>query len=475
VVAVVVTGGVMSILDTTIVNVALDSLSRDLHSSLDNVQWVVTAYLLSLAAVVPASGWIARRYGTRRVYLTAIALFTIGSALCGMASSIGELVVFRVVQGIGGGLILPVGQMIVVRAAGPTRLARVISVMQVPIVLAPVWGPTVGGLLIDTVGWRWIFFVNVPIGIAAVLAGARRLPANDPESSPAFDLPGLLMVAVGLVAVTYGLANIGQTSAQGAAPVAAPLGVGVFLIAMFVRRALRVPRPLLDVRLYRNLAFSAAALSIVMFTMATYGSMILLPLYFQVLRHKDAMITGLLLAPRGIGASVGSLVSAPLIDRFGCGISAAIGGIVGCLCAAPLVLLGGHTSFWMAGAAMLVGGFGNGLASTPSMTAALRVVEPHQVSDATPQINILSRTGGSIGTAMVTVLLQDRLTQAHGSYSAQSRAFSTTFQWVPFFSGLAVLPSFVLIYAERRRAGTKASVPALDAQPVIGQVLEDPA
>ena len=461
VVAVVVGGGVMTILDTTIVNVALTTLSRDLRARLDSVQWVVTAYLLSLAAVAPVSGWAARRFGSKRVYLTALALFTIGSALCGFASSIDELIVFRVMQGVGGGLIVPVGQMIVVRAAGRGNLARVLSAMQVPIVLGPVWGPTVGGLLIDNVGWRWIFFVNVPIGIAAVVAGSRRLPPDEPEPIRAFDLPGLLLLSGGLVALTYGLAEVGRDHGSAAA-VVAPLAAGVVLVAAFVGRARRTEHPLLDMRLYRNKAFSAAAVTIVTFTMATYGSMILLPLYFQILRHEDAAITGLLLAPRGLGASIGTLLSAPLTDRFGSGVSAAIGGTAGCLCALPLVLLGGHTSYWLAGAAMLAGGFGNGLASTPAMTGALRVVQPHQVADATPQINILSRVGGSIGTALVTVLLQNRLTHAGGSYSARSHAFSTTFEWVPFFSGLAVLPTFFLIRAERRHDVSRPVVAAIE-------------
>jgi hypothetical protein len=140
---------------------------------------------------------------------------------------------------------------------------------------------------------------------------------------------------------------------------------------------------------------------------------------------------------------------------------------MGCLCALPLVLLGGHTSYWLAGLAMLIGGFGNGLASTPAMTAALRVVQPSEVADATPQINILSRIGGSIGTAMVTVLLQDRLTHAGSSYTARSHAFSTTFEWVPFFTGLAVLPTFLLIRAERRNSGSGVVTSVLDSVPPV--------
>ena len=174
---VVILGAIMSVLDTTIVNVALDTLSRDLHTSLDNIQWVVTVYLLALAAVIPVSGWAASRFGARRVYVVSLLLFTAGSALCGLAWSPGSLIAFRALQGIGGGMLMPVGQMVLVKAAGPRNLPRVMSAIGVPIVMAPVFGPTLGGLLVQHAGWQWIFLVNVPIGALAVFAALRLLPA----------------------------------------------------------------------------------------------------------------------------------------------------------------------------------------------------------------------------------------------------------------------------------------------------------
>src|SRR5919199_5739022 len=170
---VVVLGSIMSILDTTIVNVALETLGRDLHSTLSDIQWVITGYMLALAAVIPVTGWAARRFGAKRVYLVSLALFTAGSALCGLASSTTELVVFRVLQGVGGGMILPIGQLMMADAAGPKRMGRVMSLVAVPVMLAPILGPTVGGLIVDNASWRWIFYVNLPIGIVAMVAAFR--------------------------------------------------------------------------------------------------------------------------------------------------------------------------------------------------------------------------------------------------------------------------------------------------------------
>src|ERR1700756_3870801 len=175
--AVVVIGSIMSILDTTIVNVALDTLSRELHSTIDKIQWVANGYLLALAAVIPVTGWAARRFGAKRVYLVSLVLFTAGSALCGLASSSEELIIFRVLQGIGGGMLLPIGQLMLAEAAGPKRMGRVMSIVAVPMMLAPILGPALGGVIVDNLPWQWIFYVNVPIGAIAVVTALRVLPS----------------------------------------------------------------------------------------------------------------------------------------------------------------------------------------------------------------------------------------------------------------------------------------------------------
>ena len=189
---VVILGMIMSILDTTIVNVALDTLGRDLHSPLSQIQWVITGYLLALAAVIPITGWAARRFGAKRVYIGSIVLFTIGSTLCGLATSSTSLVIFRVLQGVGGGMIMPVAQMIMAEVAGPKRMGRVMGVVVMPAMLAPILGPVVGGFILEGFHWSWIFFVNVPIGIIAVLLAVRMLPVSNlarPDASTRSDSP----------------------------------------------------------------------------------------------------------------------------------------------------------------------------------------------------------------------------------------------------------------------------------------------
>jgi EmrB/QacA subfamily drug resistance transporter len=447
---VVILGAIMSVLDTTIVNVALDDLSKDLHSSLHDIQWVVTGYLLALAAVIPVTGWASRRFGARRLYLIALVAFIAGSALCGLAWSTGSLVAFRVLQGVGGGMLTPIGQMILVKAAGPRNLPRVMSAIGVPIILAPVFGPTIGGLLLEHAGWQWIFLVNVPVGIVAVFVALRLLPHDRPEDAGRLDVAGLALVASGLVGVTYGLAQSGSAGSLLAPSVLVPALGGLALIAAFVVRALHIDAPLLDVRLYADKAFAAASVTTFCLGAALFGAMILMPLYFQTVRGEDAVTTGLLLAPQGIGAAIAMRLSATATERWGGGLTALAGGLVTVVATIPFVLIGAGTSYWLIGGAMIFRGFGIGMSMMPAMTAAFAVLRPEQVSHATPQLTVLQRVGGSMGTAILSVVLGGHLADAGRSPAAMAGAFGDTYVWVLGVTAFALLPTLLLAVAERR-------------------------
>ncbi|MFE0043892.1 DHA2 family efflux MFS transporter permease subunit [Streptomyces albireticuli] len=457
-VLVVLLGAILAFLDSTVVNVALRHLSLDFDTSLDTVQWVVTSYLLALAAVIPLSAWAARRYGPRRLYAWSLAVFTLASVLCGLATSAETLIVFRALQGVGGGLMMPVGQMILVRAAGPQGLARVMSAIGVPMVLTPVFGPTIGGLLLDHAGWEWIFWINVPIGLLALYLTVRLLPRDETEEAGPLDAIGLFLVSVGVVGVTYGLAQAGQRGDLLAADVLLPFLVGLVLTAAFVLRALKVEHPLLDLRLYRNKMFSAASFATFAMGAAIFGGMILMPLYYQVVRHEDAVATGLLLAPQGIGAAVAMWLSGRLFEKIG-SLTAVIGGAICVAATVPFVLITSGSSYWLLSVAMVARGFGIGMAGMPAMTAAFRALEPAQVGDATPQLNMLQRVGGSMGTALFVVVLQQHLDDAGARPSEQASGFGTTFIWVLAAAVIATLPAVLMTALERRAARAAEGVP----------------
>jgi EmrB/QacA subfamily drug resistance transporter len=451
---VVILGMTMSILDTTIVNVALDTLGRELHTTLAQIQWVATGYLLALAAVIPLTGWAARRFGAKRVYLGSIALFTIGSALCGVADSSTSLILFRVLQGIGGGMIMPVAQMIMAEVAGPKRMGRVMGVVVMPAMLAPILGPVVGGLILQNLHWSWIFFVNVPIGIVAGILGARMLPDSDLGEAGKLDWIGLILLAVSMPLIVYGLSEIATKESFTAPTVIWPIIGGLVLTVVFGWHALRTERPLLDVRLYANRIFGSASLVTFGLGAALFGAMILVPLYYQQVRGESVVVTGLLTGPQGLGMLLISPRIARFTDRFGGGRVAVVGITILTLSSLPLAFIGANTSILFISILLLIRGVGIGLSFIPTTTVAFASLRKDQLSDATPQMNVLQRVGGAIGTAVLAVVLQ-RASKGAQSPAELADAFGTAYWWAVGICAASMIPVLVLLRAE----GPKAEAP----------------
>lgn len=448
---VVILGMIMSILDTTIVNVALDTLVKDLHSTISDIQWVATGYLLSLAAVIPLTGWAARRYGAKRVYIVSIILFTIGSALCGVADSTTSLIAFRVLQGVGGGMIMPIGQMIMAEVAGPKRMGKVMSVTVMPAMLAPILGPVLGGIILQDLHWSWIFFVNVPVGIVAVALALRLLPDSQLGKAGRLDATGLILMVLGIPSLVFGISEVGTTGTFGAPEVIWPVVAGLVLIVAFVWHALRTERPLLDVRLYANRIFGAASLTTFALGAALFGAMILMPLYYQQIRGESVITTGLLLAPQGLGMLMVGPFAPRLTERFGGGKVATFGVLTLCLSSLPFVFIAVDTSILFLSLMLLVRGIGIGLAFMPTMTVAYASLRKDQLSDATPQMNVIQRVGGAIGTAVLAVVLQ-QAGEGATSMPQAADAFGTAYLWSLAIGLLALIPCIVLWRAENPRA-----------------------
>ena len=453
---VIVLGTIMSILDTTIVNVALDTLGRELHAGLSQIQWVVTGYMLALAAVIPITGWAARRFGAKNVWLFSVLMFTLGSALCGLATSTTELIAFRVLQGIGGGMIMPVGQLMMASAAGPKNMGKITAITGVPAMLAPILGPTIGGAILQVTTWRWIFFVNVPIGVIAITAGLRLIHRSQRDrSGESLDFIGLALMATGLPLFTYGLAEIGSLGTFDSAKVIIPILAGLALIVGFVWHALRAKRPLLQLHLYERPTFSSAALCMFLVGAAMFGSMILFPLYWQNIRHMSVIDTGLLSAPQGLGMALVMPFAGKLTDRHGGGWLALLGVLLTTIFTLPLALIGAHTSIPYLMAIMFLRGIGIAFAFVPTMTAAFASLRHSELSDATPQLNVIQRVGGSIGTAILAVVLDRAIAGAH-SLSATASGFGTAFWWALGMTAVAMLPCVWLLVTERRARAARA-------------------
>jgi EmrB/QacA subfamily drug resistance transporter len=461
---VVIVGMIMSILDTTIVNVALDTLSRELHAPISQVQWVVTGYLLALAAVIPVTGWAARRWGAKRVYLVSLVLFTIGSAACGLSTTLPSLVAFRVLQGIGGGMIMPVAQLIMAQVAGPRRMGRVMGVVSMPAMLAPILGPVIGGVILESLHWSWIFFVNVPIGVVAFVLGWRLLPETDSGEAGKLDVVGLSLLPVGAAAIVFGLSELGSGAAIGSLGVLLPVLAGIALTIAFVLHARAAERPLLDVRLYANKVFASASLTTLGAATALFGAMILVPLYYQQVRGESVIDTGLLNGPQGLGALIAMPLAGRLTERFGGGRIALAGISVLTLSTLPLAFVGPHTSIVAISLVLVVRGLSIGFSFMPAMTAAFAALRPDQLSDATPQMNTLQRLGGAVGTAVLAVVLQRSVT-GH-TPAGLAHGFQSAYWWAMGIAALSLIPAVMLLRAERPVAVEREFAASEAAEPL---------
>jgi len=409
--AVLVLGAVLVVLDTTVMNVAIGPLSRSMDAALPVIQWVTTGYTLAMAAVMPVQAWAVERLGGPRLYYAAVGLFVTGSLLAGLAWNVETLIGARVVQGFGGGLVMPTVMTIALRAARPDTRGRIMAILGIPVLIGPVLGPVLGGWAIDALSWRWIFFVNLPLGLLAVLVARRVLPRETPNPTRRLDVVGLLLLSPGLALLAYGLASIGESGNPLTPTVLGAAGLGATLIIGFVLRSRNSPTALVDLDVLRVRAMAAGAGVIALFAAAYFGSMFLAPMYYQVVRGESATIAGLLLIPQALATGLTMQVAGRLIDRvparrvIAAGLALASAGFI-----AFTTQVSAETPYWVLVVALTVAGVGVGATLMPTMTTATRGLADADVPSSTTVLNVINQVAVSFGFAMTSVLLAAQLT-----------------------------------------------------------------
>jgi EmrB/QacA subfamily drug resistance transporter len=395
----------MAILDTTIVNVALPTMGRALHARPDSVGLVSIAYLVSLAVFIPASGWLGDRIGGRRALLGAIGLFTAASALCGLSTGLGELVAFRILQGVGGAVMTPVGLAMLFRVYEPAERVRVSSVLAVFTALAPALGPVLGGVFTTYLSWRLVFFVNVPVGVAMFVFGAVSLADHTPPHPGRLDVAGLVLSGVGLGAATYGISQ-GPARGWNSAPVLVTVGLGVLALLAMVAVELRVASPLVDLRLLRNRLFRAATSLYGLGSVAYLGALFLAALFFQDALGLSAIQSGLTTFPSALGVMAGGqLVTRVLYWRFGPRRIVTAGLLA---VTATMVLMahaGTGTSLWLVRLIMLGLGLGIACVFIPAQAFSMATITRAQTGRASSIFNAGKQLGGAVGVALLTTVL----------------------------------------------------------------------
>jgi EmrB/QacA subfamily drug resistance transporter len=434
-------GTIVAVLDATIVSVAIDSIRRDLGSPLATIQWVSTGYLLAFALVVPLSGWATNRFGAKQVWMASVGCFVLSSALCGLAWSAGSLIAFRVLQGLGGGLIQPLGQTMIAQAAGPKRLGRVMSMLVIPLTFAPLLGPVLGGIVLGRFSWPWIFYINVPIGIVTLALAAKVLPPTRPQEGHRLDVLGLVLACPSVAALMYGFSEAANNTALTSPEVVLPVVGGAVLLVGYVVHALRYRgSPLLDLSLFRGRGFSVAVATSFLLGAALYSSMFMLPLYYQQVRAQNPLHAGLLLIPQDLGVALSMMYAGKLADRIGgprpivlAGIGLALAGTL------PYTQVGDHPSEVLLAVGLFVRGVGIGATMGPAMASVFKSVQPQVIPRAAGLTNVLHRIGGSVGTAVLAVVLQHQL-----AARSAAPAFGTSFWWAFAISAVTVVPALML-------------------------------
>ncbi|MEE6175172.1 DHA2 family efflux MFS transporter permease subunit [Mycobacterium sp. 050134] len=425
---------VMAILDVTVVSVAQRTFIQQFDSSQAVVGWTMTGYTLALATVIPITGWAADRFGTKRLFIGSVVAFTLGSLLCAVAWDILSLIVFRVIQGIGGGMLWPLGFMILTREAGPRRLGRLMSILSIPMLLAPIGGPILGGWLIDTSSWRWIFLINLPFGILTLILAAVVFPKDHPARSETFDVVGVLLLSPGLATFLFAMSSIPGRGTVADRHVLIPAVVGLALIAAFVAHAWhRTDHPLIDLQLFRNPVLTQANVTMLIFAIAFFGACLLLPSYFQQVRHNTPMQAGVHMIPQGLGAMLTMRLAGPFVDRRGPGKIVLVG------IAMITVGLGGfafgvanQVPYWpVLLIALTITGLGMGCTMMPLSVASVQALAPHQIARGTTLITVGQQVGGSMGTALMSMILTNQfnrsesITAANKVAALQQRAAAT--------------------------------------------------
>ncbi|NHD19338.1 MULTISPECIES: MDR family MFS transporter [unclassified Actinopolyspora] len=447
-------GAMLSAMDSTVLAVAVHSIGQDFGVSAATVQSVNVSYLLAMCMSIPVTGWAIERFGGTRMWMFALTTFLVGSVCCGLSWDLPSLVVFRIVQGVGGGMIIPIAQVILGAAANSDQMGRVMALLGGPTQLAPVLGPVLGGLIVDSLHWRWAFYLNVPLVLIGLIIAWRGLPREEGRATTSLDVLGLTLLSSGLAALVYGLSGISGAEGvanAGSATVLVCSLVGVLLLGAYTVHALRMrSTPIIDVRLFAFRKFGVAAALVFLSGSSLFSVTFLLPLYYQQARGDTALDAGFLLAPQGIGIAAALFVCGSLADRYGARPVVVSGLLIVLLGTVAYLWVTPQTSEVLLSASLLVRGFGLGAAAVPMMASIYQAGLPESAMPrAVSAVSVAQRLGGAFGTALVATVLNLQLASAApsggvASPEAVASAFAATFGWTMAFTTVALVLAWFL-------------------------------
>lgn len=443
---IIVLGAIAPMLDSTMVNIAINNLAKGFNSSLSTIQWVVTGYLLAMVMAVPFTGWLNNKFGGKKVFLCAEVLFGVASLCVAISGNIGILIGFRFVQGFSAGLITPLLTTLLVDVAGASAMGRLMAIVGLPIMLGPIVGPVIGGLIVQYLNWRWIFFINIPVAVVACLLIWFKLPATKAQKPDAkFDWLGVTLLAGMSASIVYGIVQASSKTSFTNSTTLAYLAAGLILMVGYaVYAAFRKQDAVVPLSLFKHLNFSGSMIGLFLAGVATNGPMLLLPLFFQNLRNQSVAIAGLSLIPQGIGMLLSRPVVGRLIDSIGSRFVTIGGLLVTLIGSIPFIYFDQNTNYWLLMLVLFIRGIGAGAIITPLMTDSFVGVD-RQLSG---QVSIATRTmqniGGAFGSAMLATVVVNYQSQHVQTLTTIANSYQQGFFWAVIFTALLIVPSLLL-------------------------------
>ncbi|SFG92034.1 MDR family MFS transporter [Sporolactobacillus nakayamae] len=433
-------GAIMPLLDSTTVNIAIKHLSHDFSVELDLIQWVITGYVLAMAISVPLAGWAVQRFNGKWLMIGANLLFLAASIASGFSWSIHSLIIFRVIQGVGAGFIMTLVTALAVEIAGKNQMGRMMSTVGIPMILGPILGPVIGAIIVQFLSWRYIFFVNVPIGILAILLMILKLPHFTPANRKAkFDFIGIILLGTAAAALIYGITKAAKSSSFNNSTTIAYIAAGAAILVGYMSyAAVKKEQAILQLHLFKSKNFSAVMIGLFLAGIATNGPMLLLPLFFQNIKGFSVLSTGLILIPQGVGMLVARPLIGKLTDKLGARhvvlVSLALA-IVGTI---PFVFINETSSLIVVSIVLFVRGMGIGGVTLPMMTDAYTGMIKQEIAQASVGTRLMQNIGGAFGSAVIATVV---------SLPIQGKAPTTPLMTTAYHNGfmLALILSLVLL------------------------------
>ena len=425
---IIILGVFMAILDTSVVNVAIPKMETALNARTDQIQWVVTGYMLVLGMLIPISGWLTDKFGAKKLFLFALATFTIGSALCGVAWNLEALIIFRIIQALGGALMQPVAMSMIFRIYPPERRGTVMGFFGIAMMAAPAFGPALSGYLVEYWSWRFIFYINVPIGIVAVILGTLMMHEFPHESKGKFDLLGFIFSIIGFGSLLYGFNEVSSLG-WGSSEVELFLSVGVLCLIILVIVELRVKEPMIQLRVFKNYQFNMSLIIVSIVSVSMFAGIFFLPLYLQDIRGFSAVRTGLFMTPAALTSAVIMPISGRLFDRIGARPLGIAGLVIVTLATLGFTNLGVETSSSTIQWLYILRNAGVAMTMMPLTTAGMNAIPFKLTSQGTAMNNTVRQVAASLGTAILTTYMttQSKIAASHMSWQVTATSPSGQF------------------------------------------------